>query len=98
MSPLFNLVLQSKSDLQSIWSYSYETWGEAQADKYITALYNRFEWLADNPHLGKHRLDIKENYYCYLQGSHLIFYMQNENQIDIIGVPHKAMDIVNYFV
>jgi toxin ParE1/3/4 len=94
---IFNLTLRGKIDLHSIWDYTFDTWGEAQADKYITKLYSRFSWLADNPEIGKHRVDIKEGYYCYLQDSHLIFYTIDQGNINIIGVPHKAMDILNYF-
>lgn len=94
---MFNLTPQSKADLHKIWIYSVEIWGEFQADKYITALYNRFEWLANNADLGKHRPDIKEGYYCFLQNSHLIFYTKSQDSINIIGIPHKSMDIVNYF-
>ena len=94
---MFDLTLQSKEDLHKIWLYTIKTWGEKQADKYITTLYNRFEWLAKNPDFGKYRPDIKQGYYCYLQNSHLIFYIKNSHNINIIGIPHKSMDIVNYF-
>ena len=64
--------------------YTYCVWGEKQADKYVSALYHRFEWFADQPILGKSRPDIKTGYYCYLQGSHLIFYTLNKDSINII--------------
>jgi len=94
---MFNLTPQSKEDLHNIWIYTLETWSEKQADKYITTLYNRFEWLAKNTDLGKHRPDIKQGYYCYLQNSHLIFYIKKQQNINIIGIPHKSMDISHYF-
>jgi plasmid stabilization system protein ParE len=31
------------------------------------------------------------------QGSHLIFYLIGADAIDIIGVPHKQMDMPGYF-
>lgn len=63
----------------------------------MSALYHCFEWLAEQPTIGKSRANIKEGYYCYLQGSHVIFYTLNQDSINIIGVPHKAMDIISYF-
>lgn len=74
-----------------------QTWSEAQADRYITHIYERFSWLAERPRTGKHRLDICDGYYCFPQGSHLIFYLIRDGEIDIIGVPHKEMDVLNYF-
>ena len=93
----FNLTPRGKRDLHSIWDYTYRVWGEQQADKYVSALYQRFEWLAEQPTIGKSRPDIKTGYYCYLQGSHVIFYTLNQDSINIIGVLHKSMDIISYF-
>lgn len=97
MSKTFNLTPRAKQDLHGIWDYTYDTWGEAQADKYITALYKRFDRLAKQSLIGRHRTDIQEGYYCFPQESHLVFYVIFENSIDIIGIPHKEMDIINYF-
>ncbi|MGC4054276.1 MAG: type II toxin-antitoxin system RelE/ParE family toxin [Paludibaculum sp.] len=46
---------------------------------------------------GKHRPDIAEGYYCFPEGSHLIFYLIGTDAIDVIGVPHKQMDVPAYF-
>ncbi len=95
MANPFNLTPRAKEDLRSIWNYTFDVWSEAQADRYVTQLYERFSWLAVRPRMGKHRPDIAEGYYCFLQGSHLVFYLIREGGIDIIGVPHKEMDILN---
>jgi toxin ParE1/3/4 len=93
----FRLTPQAKEDLRAIWNYTFHIRCETQADDYITDLYKRFEWLAQCPKIGKHRLDVCEGYYCFPQGSHLIFYLIHESGIDIIGVPHKEMDSLDYF-
>ena len=97
MANSFNLTFRAREDLRGIWKYTSEVWGEAQADSYIAGLNKRFLWLAEFPRLGMHRPDICEGYYCFPQGSHLVFYLIRGNKIDIIGIPHKAMDIVDYF-
>jgi toxin ParE1/3/4 len=97
MTGSFNITPRAKEDLRRIWSYSFEIWGEAQADKYVTDIYERFSWLAKRPQIGKHRPDIEKGYYCFPQGSHLVFYLIRDGYIDIIGVPHKEMDVLNYF-
>jgi toxin ParE1/3/4 len=53
--------------------------------------------LAENPLSGRYRPEIKEGYYSYLQGSHVIFYMVRNGGIDILGIPHQQMDIAGYF-
>lgn len=57
----------------------------------------QYRWLAENPRSGKHRPDIAEGYYCFPQGAYLIFYLIGTDAIDIIGVPHKHMDVPGYF-
>ncbi len=93
----FNLTPRAKADLRNIWNYTVDIWGETQADNYVTALYERFGWLAKQPKLGKHRVDVHDGYYCFLHQKHLVFYLCFDGHIDIIGVPHKSMDILDYF-
>ena len=97
MAEKFRLTPRAKEDLRRIWLYTRDAWSEDQADHYVTAIYQRFEWLAARPKTGKHRPDIENGYYCFPQGRHLVFYLIRDEHIDIIGVPHKEMDILNYF-
>ncbi len=86
----------AQADLESIWLYTNEQWGNAQANSYLEALIQRFNWLADNPLLGKMRDDVKTGYYCYPEGMHLVFYKIINMKIEIVGIPHQSMDIVEY--
>jgi len=91
-----HLRVLAQADLESIWLYTCEQWGVTQADTYLSALIQRFDWLAENPTLGKPRDDIKQGYFCFPEGMHLIFYMVKNKQVEIIGIPHQHMDIVEY--
>ena len=93
----YSLRQQAQDDLESIWLYSYQEWGAEQADKYIRSLLSRFTWLSENPQLGKHRAEIKPDYYCFPEGMHLVFYKITRDGIDIIGVPHQSMDFITHF-
>ncbi len=97
MAPSFHVTPRAKQDLHGAWLYTLEIWGERQADEYVKALFKRFEWLAQQPHIGRHRKDIARGYYCFAQGQHLVFYQILESGIAIIGVPHQSMDIGSYF-
>jgi toxin ParE1/3/4 len=89
---------QAAQDLEEIWLYSMQQWGVKQADRYLASLLSRFSWLAENPYSGKHREDIKTGYYSFSEGKHLVFYkLTDTGGIDIIGIPHQRMDIVDYF-
>ena len=73
------------------------TLGRAQRNAYLKNLENRFIWLAESPTHGRHRTDITEGYYSFPEGQHIVFYLCSHNGIDIIGIPHKDMDILSYF-
>ena len=93
----FRLTPKAKEDLKIIGRYTIKRWGKEQRNLYLKALEKRFIWFSEHPNLGKQRLDISKGYYSYPQGEHVIFYLIDERHIDIIGIPHKKMDILAYF-
>lgn len=93
MTRSLRLTPRAVSDLESIADYTVEKWGEAQMARYLHSLNDRLIWLLDNPFAGQSREDIHPGYRSYPEGSHLIFYLVRDQSIDVIGVPHKSMDI-----
>jgi len=97
MTPSYSIRAMARADLEEIWHFTFDRWGQEQADKYLNSLFSRFEWLSENPYTGKSREDIKNGYYCFPEGIHLVFYTMTEYGIDIIGIPHQNMDIIDQF-
>lgn len=85
------------ADLDAIADYTLATWGENQTKKYLAELQQRFQWLAEHPHAGRIRDEIRDGFYSYPHGAHVIFYLIEPKYIAVIGVPHGAMDIEAYF-
>lgn len=98
MNNRYRITPRAVHDLKNIGRYTFKKWGAKQRNKYLLAFEKRFEWLAENPNRGRHRPEINKGYYSYLQGSHVIFYLQRERGIDIIGIPHQRMDIEKFFM
>jgi len=94
----FRVTPRARDDLKNIGRYTERQWGKAQRNTYLKDLEKRFCWLAENPQLGKQRSDIAEGYHSFPQGGHVVFYLIGQEGIDIIGVPHKEMDIISYFL
>ena len=92
-----NITPRARSDLMSIGRYTEATWGKTQRNAYLKGLEVRFTWLAENPFSGKHRTEVHSDYYSFPQGQHVVFYLITEDSIDVIGVLHQEMDVVNYF-
>lgn len=95
--PKFRITPRARDDLNNIGRYTEREWGKNQRNSYLKDFEKRFFWLAENPQLGKHRSDITEGYYSFPQSGHVIFYMISHEGIDVIGIPHKEMDIISYF-
>ena len=96
--PGFRVTPRAQDDLKNIGRYTERQWGKRQRNSYLKALEKRFGWLAENPKLGKHRMDVAEGYYSFPQGEHVVFHLIGDKGIDIIGIPHKEMDIITYFL
>ena len=82
--------------MKNIGRYTERQWGKLQRNTYLKALEKHFGWLAKNPQLGKHRTDVAEGYYSFPQGEHVVFYLIGGEGIDVIGIPHKEMDIITF--
>ena len=93
MSGTFRLTPRALADLEAIADYTIRTWGRDRMENYLRSMNDRFDWLAGNPLAGRERNDVHPGYRSYPQGSHVIFYMVSDGHVDIIGIPHKSMDI-----
>jgi toxin ParE1/3/4 len=93
MTAQFRLTPRAAADLDEIADYTMEEWEAAQMGDYLRSLNQRFEWLAQNPLAGRERNDVHPGYRSFPEGSHVIFYIVSDENVDIIGIPHKSMDI-----
>ncbi len=93
----YHLNARTLSELDRIADYTLANWGPAQADRYMSELFERFQWLAENPMLGRTRDEIRPGVKSYRQGSHMILYRIDEPDIFVIGIPHATADFGAYF-
>jgi toxin ParE1/3/4 len=93
----YRITPRAGRDLAAIGRYTVGKWGRKQRNAYILRLRKRIEWLSDNPNLGTHREEIRPGFMSYPEGEHYIFYLIYVDRIDIIGLPHRLMDIPAYF-
>lgn len=92
------ITARTRDDLKNIGRYTELRWGKAQRNHHLKNIEARFQWLAENPLLGKHRTDIGERYYSFPEGQHAVFYLIGSSTIDMVGIPHKEMDTISYFL
>lgn len=89
------LTLRPKAieDLEAIWDYTVETWGEEQAERYLHLINRSFHKITDNPGIGRPSDAIRQGYRKYGVGRHLIFYRANDAAIDVVRILHERMDV-----
>jgi toxin ParE1/3/4 len=76
----------AESDLVGIWRYSFEQWGDEQADKYLGGLDSAIRSLADNPERGIGRENVCKGYRVLFVGSHAVYYTVTPTAINVIRV------------
>ena len=83
----------AEADLIGIWVYSFETWGEAQADRYLDALEHGIREVAEDPTRGESRHQLRDGYWSNSIEHHVVFYTFNEAEARIRRVLHEVMDV-----
>jgi toxin ParE1/3/4 len=94
---MFHLTRKAYEDLKSIAIYTKENWGKSQRAIYLKMMDDAFLDLSNNPGHGRKADDMREGYYKYRIGKHLIFYHQaSAGDIEIVRILHQRMDIENH--
>jgi toxin ParE1/3/4 len=83
---------RAQVDLDEIWDYTAEKWGNDQAERYIRLLQHGIETVASDPRRGSSCDEIRSGYRKYLVGSHVVFYRLTSDGIDVVRILHSRMD------
>ena len=78
-------------DLEEIWFYTFQNWSLAQADSYHRDLVMAFEGLASGTKRGRD-VDVRPDYLKCPVGSHMIYFRDRDDQIEVIRVLHQRQD------
>jgi len=83
----------AETDLIDIWVYSFRTWGEAQANRYLDAMELGIRELARDPDAGNPRHALREGIWSKRIEHHIVFYTFTDEQVRVRRVLHEAMDV-----
>jgi toxin ParE1/3/4 len=82
----------AKADIELIWDYTVERWGEDQAETYLRAIMAAIEIVAADPRRGRPCDEIRAGYRKFAVGGHILFYRPGRNRIEIVRILHQRMD------
>jgi toxin ParE1/3/4 len=82
----------AQADLEEIWLYTLKNWSLEQADKYVLDLYTAMNLLACGEKVGR-ACSVRDGYFQYSVGSHIVFYRVTNAGLDITRILHQRMDL-----
>lgn len=88
---------KAKQDIERIWDYTEEKWGVSQAEFYINSIPKILDGLCDGAVVSQSAAQIRDGYRKVLIGSHVIFFKENANSIEVIRILHQRMHTTHLF-
>ncbi len=89
----FSVSRSARADLKNVAAYTQKVWGAEQRRTYLKGLDLAFHFLAENPFAGVPCNYVVEGLRKHRFESHTIFYEKVDNEISIVRVLHKSMDV-----
>lgn len=84
--------LAALEDLRSIRSYTLETQGAEQENRYLNRIWARFESIRAEPTRYRPRPDLFQGCRIAAEGKHVILFRASEEFLEVVLVLHAAMD------
>ena len=82
----YKLSQAAKQDLQRIYSYCLEVFGEEQADKYFFGFFDAFENIARHPKQYQSVDNLRPGYRRCIYGSDAIYFRMNGTEAEIMAI------------
>jgi len=92
MSGRYIVSPRAQGDIDDIWEYTLKRWGIDQAEAYTRQVWRHIEAVAETRTIGRARPEVREGYYKYRTGSHLLFFRLIDGGIDVVRILHERMD------
>jgi toxin ParE1/3/4 len=83
--------VRARKDLEGMWLYSFQKWGEKQADQYYDEIIKGMNLIVNHPEIGIVCDDIKKGYRCFTLKEYDVYYRITKTRIIIIRVLHESM-------
>jgi len=95
MAKLYRISPLAEADLEEIWFYTCKRWSIEQADSYLQKLVAACEELAAGTKQG--RPTVTANIQKYLCGSHVVYFLDYADRVDVVRILHQRQDAERHF-
>ena len=86
-----SISLEAEMDIDQIAAYTTKTWGSQQTGRYLDQLEDAFQFLAQNPSIGRPCPSIQTGLFRFEVRRHVVFYRTEPNGIRVVRVLHQRM-------
>lgn len=89
----FEIAPDADDDLRGIWLYTFDTWGEAQADRYFDQIVGCCAAIGDGEGQARRLELFPERVFFHRCRRHFIFYLEASPRL-IIAILHERVDML----
>lgn len=82
---------RAEQDLDEIWDFTAERWGDDQAEAYVRAIWAAVKIVAEDPRRGQ-ECNVRAGYLKYGVGRHVLFFKPLVDGVEVIRILHQRMD------
>ena len=97
MAVFYELSAAADQDIQDIYDYAAQEYGEDQAESYTLELEVFLDELVRSPEMGRRRDDIRSGLKSFPKGHHIVFYRILPERIRIVRILHSRRDLTRAF-
>ena len=87
----YRLTPDAQTDLIEIRRFTLTQWGAAQSGEYLSKLRQTMGLLEASSQIGTRRSELGRGVASFPQGSHIIYYLVDQEEVVVFAVLHKAM-------
>lgn len=80
------LLPKAREDMREIWRYTFKTWSDIQASRYIASLNTSFDAIEAMPEIAREHLEFSPPVRIHPSGKHLIVYVIGQQKVEIARV------------
>ena len=88
----YRLSPRAQADLENIWDYTEERWGQSQAESYVRSIQAAIAAVTEDPRRGQKCDDIRKGYLGYSVERQVLFFRQIPEGIDVVRILHQSMN------
>ncbi|WP_339694939.1 type II toxin-antitoxin system RelE/ParE family toxin [uncultured Roseivirga sp.] len=82
-------------DIEEIYEYSIEKWGEKTAERYLDQIQDSLLTLEENPQLLLQKPEISNRFKLYQTGAHWLICDVVDNDIFVLTIKHLSLNLLD---